>query len=191
MTVRDALLPLLDAPRCARQLRERSGCKRKAVETAIKRMADQRLVQCITPGLRQSRLYVLTPLGRLIVHEMTGHSVPDLPDLPWPLYAWIQAGTYRRLVLRHLAHPMSPKSLRMSIVAEHKQVGANHVHTVLRDFAQRGIARNDGRTWSLSPLGEAFRRIDSQGSVEGPAIRAPLWTSAESPRQENDQDRND
>ena len=174
-STRDRLLLLLEHPRCARELRERTRMTRKAVESGIQRLVRRRLVRCITPDVRQSRLYERTALGHLLAQEIrptarrvsaTGHA---------SAYAWLQAGSYRRVILRHLAVPLTARELRKLANRQHPRLGANHVHAVLRNFAELGIAlRHADSSWSLTRLGETLRDADLDGLLERPAIPLAL-----------------
>ncbi len=183
---RDAVLRALDAPRCAREVRERTGLGRKTVESVLRRAQGHGLVCCATPELRQSRLYELTPLGRAWMRERScaidGGAV-EPAQAPGSsegadaaclrTYAWVQAGTYRRLVLRNLVEPMTARRLRRRIVLEHPRIGANHVRTILRHLRGRGIARAEGGVWALTALGDHLRGIDQRGLPERPRVLAP------------------
>lgn len=193
---RDAVLEVLDAPRCARELRERTGLGRKTVESALRRAQRQGLVGCATPDLRQSRLYELTPLGRAWRRERADGPIdePDDPTrgelLPGPInlhdtnslltYAWVQAGTYRRLVMRNLSEPMTARQLRRRIILEHPRIGANHVRNTLRQLRERSIAQAVDGMWTLTDLGERLRAVDLRGLPERPRLPA-RWTALTSP----------
>lgn len=158
MPLRDALIPHLIGPRCARELRERTGSSRKAVEAAICRLVRRGWVRCVTPNARQSRLYQLSVLGFLLA-EGAGIDVSRREhhaDLPLDLYAWVQSGVYRRMVLRHLDRDLSPKQLRVRVVGV-VRMGASHVHHTLREFRGRGIVELSDGLWSLSSVGERLR----------------------------------
>ncbi len=158
MSLRDALIPHLVAPRCARELRERTGCSRKAVEAALCRLVRRGWVKGVTPSARQSRLYQLSVLGFLLA-EGAGIDVSRREhhaDLPLDLYAWVQSGVYRRMVLRHLDCDLSPKQLRLRIVGV-VRMGASHVHHTLRDLRHRGIVSLDDGRWTLTLVGERLR----------------------------------
>lgn len=158
MSLQDAIIPHLVAPRCARELRERTGSSRKSVEAAICRLVRRGWVKCVTASARQSRLYQLSVLGFLLA-EGAGIDVSrreHYADLPLDLYAWVQSGVYRRMVLKHLDCDLFPKQLRLRIVGA-VRMGASHVHHTLRDLHQRGVVVLRDRRWSLTVVGERLR----------------------------------
>lgn len=171
MPLRDALIPNLVAPRCARELRERTGCSRKAVEAALSRLVLRGWVKCVTPGARQSRLYQLSVLGFLLA-EGAGIDVSrreHYADMPLDLYAWMQSGVYRRMVLRHLDCDLSPKQLRLRIVGV-VRMGASHVHHTLRDLRQRGVVSMNTGRWSLTTAGERLREHQLEQAPRRPSL---------------------
>lgn len=188
------MLLLLGEPRCPREIRERiPGSRRKQIETSLHRLAQDRLIECVTPHVLQSRLYRRTYLGNLLVHELTGQE----PG-PWTIHteeeltirAFVQAGRYRRYVLRAM-HPdgnQTPKEIRRAVLPMHERIGANHVHQVLREFRTRGIAeRDEHRRWSLTALGRKLRAIELDGLPERPPVSRPLWEKIEPAEQQGEQ----
>lgn len=168
------VLMALDSPRCAREVRERLGLKRKTTESLLARMRRRGLVTCVTPDLRQARLYALTTRGRLRAHELGAALVAEHPDRAerWALYAWVQAGRYRRLALKHLETPLTPRALRKRIGREHDRIGANNMHGVLREFRQQGLAERVESVWRLTPAGLRLREL-AFGSLTQTASNLP------------------
>lgn len=187
LPTRHQLLLLLSTPRCARELRERIlGSSRKRIESALHRLALDRLVVCVTPELKQSRMYQRTVLGQLLAKELGSgrHSEPawvfSLDELR--LRAWVQAGRYRREVLRVMAYPATPKQLRKAANRACPRFGANHVHKVLRDFDKRGIARRFNiQYWRLTPLGERFRHVELEELSQRVIPVEQSWRPIEAP----------
>ena len=179
---RHRVLLLLGEPRCPREIRERiPGSHRKQIETSLHRLAQDRLIECVTPNIRQSRLYRRTYLGNLLVHELTGEEPISWrinTDEEFAIRAYIQAGKYRRFVLRAMDpdREQTPKEIRKSVLPMYRRIGANHVHTVLRGFREHGIAEPDEhRRWSLTELGKTMLDIELDGLPERPTINRPLW----------------
>ncbi len=140
------------------------------------------MAECITPSVRQSRMYRRTYIGDLLVYELTGFrpsrwSQDDHDDVV--LRAFIQAGKYRRLVFRVMSSEedgQTPKEIRKSVLPSYQRIGANHVHGVLREFAQRGIAScDDSRRWTLTKIGQQLQAIELDGLPERPTVNRPLW----------------
>lgn len=150
-SIRERLVPYLATPRCPRELRELSGLGKKSVESALHRMRRSGWATCLTPHLRQARLYTLTFFGRLLYRELIGTSPEPGGSLSkderaLALHAWVQAGRYRRLVMAHLTEPLTARALRTRILNEYQAIGANHVHAALRSLRRRGLVeRRDGR----------------------------------------------
>lgn len=159
LPVRDQLIPLLAQPKCPRELRELAGLRKKTVESALHRMACAGWVRCATPSAKQARHYELTFFGRLLYHEVTGSPLRDTVlgivgrSDTVALRAWVQAGRYRRLALKHLVEPMTARSLRRRVLSEYTAIGANHVHTALRTLRLVGLVTKEQGLWSRTPQG--------------------------------------
>jgi DNA-binding transcriptional ArsR family regulator len=158
MNTRRRILAELDGPRCPRELAERTGLHPRAVLTALARMGRDGLVECVTPHLRQGRLFRPTMLGRLARRELARVRGDSAPDVDVGTYAFVQAGTYRRLIVEHLDEPADPRQLRQRICTTHQRMGINHVHATLRELRARGLVVDADGVWSLT---EAGRRIRS------------------------------
>ena len=168
LPIRLRVLVLLGLPRCAREVRERiPGSKRKQIETTMHRLRDQGLILCVTPKLLQSRLYARTALGDRLAWRLSGIQPSrshTLNQAELDLRAWICAGRYRRLVLRVMDEPMTPKQIRRRVLPLYERISPNHVHGVLRDFAARSIAQGDPwRHWRLTPLGRRLHDVETDG----------------------------
>jgi len=180
MTRRDEVIRHLGSPRCAREIREMTGFQRKTVETILARATKAGIVRCITPRARQSRLYALTTLGRLMRLERVPESRHDRPydeEIPWDLYAWVQAGRYRRLALKHLRNRLRPRTLRQAIKADYERIGMTHVYGVLRELKVRALVLERDGTWALTALGRELRRLafpEISRTATGPAGWEPI-----------------
>lgn len=166
--IRLRVLLLLHMPRCAREVRERiPGSKRKQIETTMHRLRDQGLIVCVTPKLLQSRLYARTALADQLVWRLSGVQPSrshTLNQAELNLRSWICAGRYRRLVLRVMDEPMTPKQIRRRVLPLYQRISPNHVHGVLREFAARSIAQGDPwRHWRLTPLGRRLHDVETDG----------------------------
>lgn len=191
MTVRSTrirVLALLDIPRCPNEVRERiPGTSRKQIESVIRRLARDRLIVCVTPAARQSRLYGRSYLANMLLSEIIGVEVErtaKLSERDLRLRVFLQAGRYRRLVLRAMPDrnepPMTARDIRRSVLTVHQRISAGHVHSVLRSFKQRGIATKDGsdRTWRLTALGARLREYELDGLLERPSGPMTAWGRA-------------
>lgn len=170
MGAREIVLPLLAVPRCTREVRERSGLHRKSVDTAIRRAVRAGWARCVTPTLRQARLYTLTPLGRVWVREhqpecALAPSVLEAEHLE--LHAWVQAGRYRRLVLRHLTEPLTTNELRQRILTEYDRIGRDHVRATLRECVAKGLVVKTDSRWVVTSMSEQLR-LDKSTAPQRP-----------------------
>lgn len=160
MITRNRVLVELRSPRCARELRERLGLGRKAVESAIARLARAGLIECLTPMSLQARLYAPTSLGELLLAEIDPSGTTRVVEsATLNLYAWVQAGSYRRWTLKYLTSELSPKALRKRILEDCARIGTSHVHAVLRTFHGKAIADRCNGIWSLTTLGWTLRDL--------------------------------
>jgi hypothetical protein len=158
-STREAVIAALDGPRCTRELAEFLGKSPKAVESALARLVRLGTVACVTPDIRQARLYDLTVIGRAWRSASGSGQQIDAslrPDLH--TYAWVQAGAYRRIVLKHLAlDPRTPRQVRDGIKVAAPRMGMVHVWETLLTLADRGLAHRDGRVWTLTPEGSRVK----------------------------------
>lgn len=198
MAARETVLRTLCVPRCAREVRERTGLPRKTIEGVLMRLLRAGLVACLTPTLRQARVYALSPLGQAwaaeLLHQVDRRETPSVPsshsttpfpssnsfnaDDPsfWAVHGWVQAGRYRRLVVRHLAELATARQLRRRILLEYQRVGLNHVRATLRELAERGVCQRADGLWSLTELGRRLQAVDRLGLPERPCVQ--VWTRA-------------
>lgn len=153
MGAREQIVDALEGPRCARELRERTGLSKKTVESALARMQELGLVTCVTPDLQQARLYDLTVRGRLLRRTPRPHvEAPPLTE-----YAWVQAGLHRRILLSALVDPMTPRELRQRAMSRAPRLAIGHVWLTLRELRDRGIVEHvDGR-WRPTELGRRLQ----------------------------------
>lgn len=192
LPTRQRVLILLNEPRCAREIRERvPGTRRKQIETVLQRLAQDRLIACVTPEIRQSRLYQRTYLGDLLVFEVLGELAATQVELSRDelrTRAYVQAGRYRRLVLRVVGEdPHTARELRKSILPMYARIGMGHTHQALRELCAKSIVRRDGHgRWTLTGLGEKLQAIELDGLPERPAISRSLWERIE-PTKNDDQ----
>lgn len=168
MAAQDQIIRSFDGPRCARELSEHLGLSRKAVESALARLTHRGVVACVTPALRQSRLYDLTPIGRAWKASVTG-TRPSALESPPPLelYAWVQAGSHRRAALRHLTGTMTAVELRPRLSPANPGMAMCHVWAVLREFRTKGLAESDRGRWRLTDVGRELQAHLLDGQSNG------------------------
>lgn len=148
----------LDHPRCARELSDRTGLPRKTVESALVRMAARRIVVCVTPQVQQARLYEPTTFGRLMrLHQGHGNGMVQHSPEYLELYAFVQAGRYRRLVVMCLDEPMTPKQLRRKILKHYDRMGIGHVYRVASILQHKGLLALDEPEYRLTGIGTRIR----------------------------------
>lgn len=168
MHTRHRILAALDGPRCPRELAERTGLHPRAVLTALSRMCTEGMVECLTPSVRQGRLFGPTVVGRLMRRERWASDASPLQESDVLLYAFVQAGVYRRLVIEHLSEPADPKQLRQRICACHPRMGINHVHATLRELRAHGLVLRSNGVWSLTETGRRLGAHALSPAASGP-----------------------
>ncbi|MEL6497977.1 MAG: hypothetical protein AAFZ67_11395 [Planctomycetota bacterium] len=159
LSTREVILSLLDHPRPVRQLAELSGRHIDAVHSAVRRMRRDRLVKPLTRA-RQSVLYGLTPLGRILRDQVLSDGAsPERRHTDLELFAWVSAGAHRRTVLACLTDPLTARRLRKRVITVHERTGSTHVYHTLRELEDRGlVARSEG-LWQTTPLGRDLQRV--------------------------------
>lgn len=182
VTARDRVLPWLVTPRCARELSELACVPVKTAQSVLWRSARLGLVACVTPDVRQSRLYRLSPLGSAWIAEAQGEmpACTEWDEFTLRLRAWVQSGKYRRAVLSTLDGPMTPQGLRKNIrhVLPSLRAGINHVQRTLQSLRDVRLVRTivSRRTlWVRTPLGDRVHAMSATGdtrSTEWPALPA-------------------
>lgn len=105
-----------------------------------------RLVRCLNPTARRSRLYWLTSQGqrcqRCLCRRMGLRPLqPHLPQVDWDLYGWV-CYRHRAAVLRALTLPIHGAAVRRKAVGHDPELrmSANNTRDVLGLFVQKGIA---------------------------------------------------
>jgi predicted transcriptional regulator len=155
---RDRILIALTGPRCARELADGLGLHVRAVQTAIGRLAEDNLVDCVTPDLTQARLYSLTGLGRTKRYDLTRENIVDEPPIDWDVYACIQSGSYRRRILTALDGTLTVRQIRKSLVEQGCGMQQSHIHSTLADMqAWDLVTKEDRQGWRTTPAGSTMR----------------------------------
>lgn len=174
MSIPIQVLRALWSPRCARELAEHLGIPTKSAQTGLLRLQRRGLVACMTPGLRQCRMYARTVRGRLVAGE--AGAVPVTVEVPgWylELHAQLQAGRLRRRLLSALHTAIDSRALRRQLIAAGHSMGMSHLYATLRWLQRHRVVVRDGAgRWGLTPLGERLRRYAKFESLEGPAADA-------------------
>lgn len=158
MRYRDQIIVALEAgPRCARELAEAFGKNLRTTHTAMRRLAENHLIECVTPDEAQARLYGLTSAGRVAYYELTGKEPDRQPTvLDLGLYTYVQAGSCRRLVLALLTEPRTVSQITKLGRQRGAKLYNNHVADALSDLEATGLALRDERRWSLTANGLAI-----------------------------------
>jgi hypothetical protein len=127
----------------------------------LTRLRRRKLVQCLNPDARRSRVYA--------------RANADLPDgVDWTLYGWVLY-SQRRAVLEALDAPRYPAAIKRRARYLHPgiRLSANNVRDIIRLFREHGLVTpiDVGRahpSYALTPEGEALQRL----MLEGEARRA-------------------
>ena len=134
-----------DQPLTSKQLARRLGMGLDACRKVIRELAVYRLVRCLNPTARSSRVYDLTLLGTACQRKACGemdHPVPPhfVPKIDWPLYGWV-CFRHRGAILKALVKPMSPAEIKRWARGRdpNLRMSANNVRDVIRLFRERGI----------------------------------------------------
>ena len=183
-TNRDRILIALNGPRCPRELADALALNLRGVQSAINRMAEDNLVECITPELTQARLYALTSLGQTKRYDLTRDQAEAEPPIDWDLYAYIQSGSYRRRILAVLDEASTVRQIRKQLVEQGCGMQQSHIHSTLKNMQKRDlVTKEDRQGWRTTPTGSTMRaymlKLTSCRTAIGPGNRVGAVQSAD------------
>ena len=142
---RQQILLHFSQPSTAKQIAHRHGISLDSCSSAIFDMRTNRLLRCMNPVARRSRLFWLTQLGAKCQHRTRKkHDRPivkhDIPDIDWDLYGWV-CFTHRSAIIRALHGAMQPSAIKRRAYQQFSELkmSANNVRDVIRLFLARGI----------------------------------------------------
>ena len=144
---RKSVLLNLKQPMTALQLSKRTGLSLDQCSTTLGQLTLCRLVKCLNPAAKRSRLYWLTPIGILCQKTLRkDNDLPtiakELPDVDWELYGWV-CYNHRAAIIRALTEPLPPATIKRRAKQQNPKIkmSANNVRDVIRLFLKRGIVK--------------------------------------------------
>ena len=128
-----------------------------------------RMVKCLNPTAKRSRLYWLTSIGILCQKKLNDNlptALKDLPDIDWQLYGWV-CYNHRAAIIKALTEPMQPATIKRRAKQRNTKIrmSANNVRDVMKLFVQKGIVRpvkirkKAHPHYELTKVGKQFRQL--------------------------------
>ncbi len=158
-------------PLTALQIAKRSGVDIDNCGHGIQEHTREGVLHCLSPNVRQSRVYWLTRAGQrlqwsLRQDEGLGFREHDFPVVDWHLYAWV-CYRHRSAVLKAIGEPMQPATIRRKACrADPKlRMSAMNTRDVMRSFRRVGIVlpvkvrRYAHPRYVLSEQGKAMQHL--------------------------------
>ncbi len=144
---RKRIITHLKQPMTAKQLAQITGLREDCCSYVLKELSAYRLVYCLNPGARRSRLYWLTNKCKqyqkkiLKTHGLSIYAY-DFPIVDWKLYGWI-CYSHRAAIIEVMTEPLQPASIRRKIKQQGPgmKISANNVADILRLFLKRKIIK--------------------------------------------------
>ncbi|OHB49719.1 MAG: hypothetical protein A2Y10_06055 [Planctomycetes bacterium GWF2_41_51] len=144
---RKSIITHLKQPMTALQLTKYTGLSLDQCSMLLGQLTLCRLVKCLNPTAKRSRLYWLTPIGILCQRKLRNDKnlpsiAKNLPDTDWELYGWL-CYSHRAAIIRTLTEPMQPATIKRKAVQQNPQMkmSANNVRDVIKLFLQKGLVR--------------------------------------------------
>ncbi len=168
---RKKIIAHLKQPMTAKQLAQVSGMREDCCSYVLKELSAYRLVYCLNPEARRSRLYWLT--GKCKQYQMKilrAYGLPvyayDFPVVNWKLYGWI-CYSHRAAIIKTITEPLQPASIRRKIKQQGSgmRISANNVADILRLFLKEkivkpvSIRRKGFCRYELTELGNKFQTL--------------------------------
>jgi hypothetical protein len=160
-----------DQPMTSSQLARRVGLELDACRKVIRDFAVYRLIRCLNPAARSSRVYYLTRMGgacqkRIFREAGRRRPQPFVPELDWSLYGCL-CYRHRRAILKALVRPMSPAKIKRCAQGRDTKLrmSANNARDVIHVFRRRGIVRpvfvgREARPrYELTEIGQVLREL--------------------------------
>ncbi len=145
---RKKIIAHLKQPMTAKQLARVAGMREDCCSYVLKELSTYRLVYCLNPGARRSRLYWLTDKCKQCQKKiLKTHRRPicayDFPIVNWKLYGWT-CYSHRAAIIKVITEPLQPASIRRKIKqqAPDVKISANNVADILRLFLKKGIVKS-------------------------------------------------
>lgn len=118
----------------------------------------RRLVSCLNPSARRSRLYWLSRHGRSVQRRMRGDArwrPSDFPTSDWELYGWT-CYSHRSAIIKAMAQPLHAAAIRRKASANDPalHLSSNNARDALYLLLDRGVVRRVIREGEPHPLYE-------------------------------------
>ena len=166
---RKKIIAHLKQPMTAKQLAQITGMREDCCSYVLKELSTYRLVYCLNPKARRSRLYWLTDKCKQYQKKiLKTHGLPicayDFPIVDWKLYGWI-CYSHRAAIIKVITEPLQPASIRRKIKKQvpSMKISANNVADILRLFLREkivksvSIRRKGFCRYELTELGNKFQ----------------------------------
>lgn len=140
------VLQQFDQPLTSLQIKRRLNMSLDAVSFIVWELSVYRLVYCLNPRARKSRLYFTSQLGKHARTVTLGiserpPSQDELPNLDWKTYGWL-CYTHRAAVLKALVGPLRPSEVkrRLRLQQPDVRINVNHITEILKKFVEKDVA---------------------------------------------------
>jgi DNA-binding HxlR family transcriptional regulator len=144
---RKKIIAHLKQPMTAKQLAQTTGIREDCCSYVLQELSAYRLVYCLNPEARRSRLYWLTNKCKQYQEKiLKTHGLPihayDFPIVDWKLYGWI-CYSHRAAIIKAITESLQPASIRRKIkrLSPDIKISANNVADILRLFLKKGIIK--------------------------------------------------
>lgn len=169
---RQSVLLRVFQPATPRQLAQWTQMSLSCCMGVLAQLAPRRLVRCLNPHARRSRLYWLTGRGRACQRRLCQRrGLPPvqhhlLAGVDWELYGWV-CYSHRAAVIRALNEPLRPATIKRRARQRQPELrmSANNVRDVVRLLLARGVVcrvqerPDDPPRYELSPQGQLLRQL--------------------------------
>ncbi len=168
---RKKIIAHLKQPMTAKQLALITGMREDCCSYVLQELSAYRLVYCLNPEARRSRLYWLTNKCKQYQKRiLKTHRLPiyayDFPIVDWKLYGWI-CYSHRVAIIKAITEPLQPASIRRKIKKQvpSMKISANNVADILRLFLKEriikpvNIPRKSFYRYELTELGNKFQAL--------------------------------
>jgi len=167
----------LKQPMTALQLSKHTGMPLDCCSYVLNELSLYKLLKCMNPQSKRSRLYWLTNMGRQCQKELLKENdLPgiayDFPNVDWELYGWI-CYSHRAAIIRALTEPLQPAAIkrRAKLRNPDLKMSANNVRDVIKLFLQKGIVepvkdrKKAHLKYELTELGEKLQNLLMESGV--------------------------
>ena len=144
---RRKILMTLSQPLTAGQISRKAGIPVETCSYILVKCTGLKLLKCLNPKARNSRLYWLTYQGIqcqrwLCRDQNTPYQKPVLEDIDWELYGWI-CFRHRSVILKTITEPMQPARIKRYIRYRFPQtkISSNNVRDIIKLFLTQELVR--------------------------------------------------